>query len=96
MVLENRLRQNTCYAVESTEVKYGLMPRGTYTHQVPPDGKAPKPAGPEVSMSQYQAIMAVYQAQNAVQIAESKDAAQYAPGVWPRRSNNIKRLGIYR
>jgi flagellar motor protein MotB len=81
VVMENQLRSDTSYAVESIEVKYGLMPRGTYTYQVPPGGKAPEPAGPAVSMNQYQAIMAVYQAQNAVQIAESKSAAQYAPDV---------------
>jgi flagellar motor protein MotB len=84
VVMENQLRSDTSYSIESIEVKYGLMPRGTYTYQVPPDGKAPEPAGPAVSMNQYQAIMAVYQAQNAVQIAESKSAAQYAPDIFAK------------
>jgi outer membrane protein OmpA-like peptidoglycan-associated protein len=84
VVMENRLRSDTSYSVESIEVKYGLMPRGTYTYQVPPNGKAPEPAGPLVSMNQYQAITAVYQARNAVQIAESKGAAEYAPDVFAK------------
>lgn len=79
VVLENEVRPDTIGKVEQVSAKYELMPRGQYTFEVP-SGVHPADAGtPRVSMDQYEALLQLYQAQNAVQIAQSLGAAQYAP-----------------
>jgi outer membrane protein OmpA-like peptidoglycan-associated protein len=80
VVLENHVRTDTAGQVRQIQPKAELMPRGQYTFQVPseppPNGaKPPK----KVSMDQYEAILQVYQAQNAIAIARAADAERYAP-----------------
>jgi hypothetical protein len=79
VVLENEVRPDTIGKVEQVSAKYELMPRGQYTFDVPPSGvRSVDPGTPRVSMDQYEALLELYQAQNAVQLAESLGAAQYA------------------
>jgi predicted P-loop ATPase len=80
VVLENEIRPDTIGRVEQVAAKYELMPRGQYTFDVPSSDIRSQDAGaPRVSMDQYEALLELYQAQNAVQIARSLGAAQYAP-----------------
>jgi outer membrane protein OmpA-like peptidoglycan-associated protein len=80
VVLENEIRPDTIGKVEQVTAKYELMPRGQYTFDVPSSDNRSQDAGaPRVSMDQYEALLELYQAQNAVQIARSLGAAQYAP-----------------
>lgn len=79
VVLENEVRPETIGSVEQVSVKYDLMPRGHYTYNVQP--AEVRPAGdnaPKVSMDEYEMLTALYQAQNAVQIAHSLGADNYA------------------
>lgn len=81
VVMENIIRPDTVGRVENIEAKADLLPRGQYTLNVKPQdlpsaGMKPAPAG--VSMPQYEALLELYQARNAVQIARADGAQQYA------------------
>ncbi len=79
VVMENQVRPDTIGSVEPVQVRYELMPRHGYTYEKPVDAHAAE--GPEVSMSEYETLLEIYQAQNAVQIAQASGAGQYAPDV---------------
>ncbi|MCU1235552.1 MAG: OmpA/MotB domain protein [Candidatus Solibacter sp.] len=76
VILENEVRPDTVGRVQPITAKYELMPRGHYTWNV---GQNPEPNTPKVSMREYEAITQVYQAQNAIGIARTANAAQLAP-----------------
>ena len=80
VVMESQVRPDTVGQVENVEAKYELLPRGQYTlHVKPKDLPSASMKQPEgVSMNDYEAILELYQARNAVQIARADGAAQYA------------------
>ncbi len=80
VVLENALRPDTIGKVEEVEAKYELLPRGhganasrTVEIEEPPANSAK-----EIPLDQYDAVLALYQAQNALQIARAQGADRYA------------------
>src|SRR5579884_3497022 len=81
VVLENHVRPDTAGQVRQIQPKAELMPRGQYTYQVPAEPAPAAGAKPpkKVSMDQYEAILQVYQAQNAISIARAANAERYAP-----------------
>jgi outer membrane protein OmpA-like peptidoglycan-associated protein len=92
VVLENKVRPGTLGSTEPIQAHYEFMPRGTYHYTVP---TAPPAEGPRVSMAEYEGILEVYQAQNAVQIAESQGAGKYASDVMDkarRQYENARQL----
>jgi flagellar motor protein MotB len=89
VVMENQLRPDTIGKSEPIEAKYELLPRGHYTYTMPDQGQ-PEPGGPKVSMERYEATLEVYQAQNAVQIAQSLGADKYAPEVYSKASDLLR------
>ncbi len=78
VVMENALRPETIGEVQQVNATYELLPRKEYTYSIPPAGRV-LAAGPEVSMQEYEAVTATYQAQNAIQIARAAGADRYAP-----------------
>ena len=74
VVLENQVRPDTIGKIEQVDAKYELLPRGQYTWK----GPGAQPATPKVSMGEYEALSELYQAQNAVSIAEAAGAGKYA------------------
>ena len=78
VVMENEVRPDTIGHIELVQAKYELMPRGEYTYMKPVDLKRVNEDGPKLSMDEYEKLLEVYQAQNAVQIARSAGADQYA------------------
>ncbi len=78
VVMENQIRPDTSARTEPIQAKYELLPRGHYTYQVPENMRAAEGNGPMLSMDEYQQVVEVYQAQNAVQIAQSAGADRYA------------------
>jgi flagellar motor protein MotB len=78
VVLENAVRPDTVGNIEEVQANYTLLPRGQYTWNVPSD-LASAASGPKVSMPQYEMLTELYQAQNAVGIARTANAEQYAP-----------------
>jgi flagellar motor protein MotB len=79
IVLENRVRPDTAGKIEQVQTKYELMPRGHYTWQEPDQFSAAVAAMPKVSRDRYEAILELYEAQNAIGIARAANAEQYAP-----------------
>jgi outer membrane protein OmpA-like peptidoglycan-associated protein len=79
VVLENRVRPDTAGKVEQVKARYELMPRGQYTWTGPEEPGAAAANAPKVSMDRYEAILEIYEAQNALGIARAAQAEQYAP-----------------
>jgi len=80
VVVENVVRPDTIGAREEVTAKYELMPRGHYTMNVQASQlRSMEGYGEKVSYDRYEAVLELYQAENAVQIARSLGADQYAP-----------------
>src|SRR5579863_6326906 len=84
VVLENKIRPDTIGKIEPIEVKYELMPRGQYTWQEPVNLQSAVANAPKVSMDRYEALLELYQAQNAIGIARVARADQYAPNTFAK------------
>jgi flagellar motor protein MotB len=83
VVLENQVRPDTAGKVEEIDARYELMPRGQYTLDISAKPQTPS-SGPKVSMNQYEALMQIYEAQNALGIAQAARADHYAPETYAR------------
>jgi hypothetical protein len=80
VVMENVLRPDTIGASEPVSAKYELLPRAeTYTVNLQPAAAAAG-NGPMVSQREYEAVLAIYQARNAIQIAKSEGLDARAQG----------------
>ena len=84
VVMENVVRPDTIGRIEPILAKYALLPRGHYTFTKP---QGPQPEGPKVSMSRYESLLEIYQAQNAIQIARAQGADKYAADTLARADN---------
>jgi hypothetical protein len=78
VVMENMVRPDTTGKVEEVAARYELMPRGHYTYVQPPATPNPAANRATLSMDQYEALLALYQALNAIQIARAAGADQNA------------------
>lgn len=76
VVMENVVRPDTVGKVQEVDATYELLPRDKSFVYEP--GKT-IPEGPAVSMNQYEATLAIYQAQNAIQHAQTAGADKFAP-----------------
>lgn len=81
VVLENAVRPDTVGKIEQVEARYELMPRGHYAYQI---SEAVANNAPKVSMRKYEELLEVYQAQNAVGVAQSANAAELAPNTFAK------------
>jgi flagellar motor protein MotB len=79
VVMENEVRSDTTGIIEQVNARYELLPRGHYSWEVPADLKAAEANGPKVSTREYEELIEIYQAQNAVGVARTAGAAHYAP-----------------
>ncbi|PWU01835.1 MAG: flagellar motor protein MotB [Terriglobia bacterium] len=79
VVLENQVRPETLGRTQPILAKYELMPRGHYVWNVQEGFERAVATAPKVSMDRYEALLEVYQAQNAIGIARAGNAEQYAP-----------------
>ncbi len=86
VVMENVLRADTVGRVEDIEAKYDLLPRGQYTLNIKPQDlpSARMKIDSGVSMPEYEAVLELYQARNAVQLAKADGADQYAADTFNR------------
>lgn len=77
VVMENEARPDTTGSIEPVVAKDELLPRQPFVYdegvQVPPE--------PKVSEDEYKAMLALYEAQNSIQLAKAAGAAQFAPDV---------------
>jgi len=81
VVLENAVRLDTVGKIEQVEARYELLPRGHYAWQVP---ESVVKNAPKVSMRKYEELSEIYQAQNALGIAQAAEAAQLAPNTFAK------------
>jgi len=81
VVMENKVRPDTIGKIQVVEAKYELLPRGQFTLD---EQAVAAPPTKKVRMNEYEAITAVYQAQNAVQIAQSQGAERLAHEVFSK------------
>jgi outer membrane protein OmpA-like peptidoglycan-associated protein len=80
VVAENIVRPDTIGAREEVMARYELLPRGQYTMTVEPAHLRYLDRDAEsLPYDRYEAVLELYQAENAVQIARSMDADRYAP-----------------
>lgn len=76
VVMENVVRPDTVGKIEELNAKFELLPRKQFTYDTA--ATAAVPDTPKVSVNQYEALLALYQAQNALQIAKAAEADRYA------------------
>lgn len=88
VVMENEVRPDTVGSVEPVQVRYELMPRHGYTYDK--SAALNVAEGPAVSMGEYETLLELYQAQNAVQIAEASGAGQYAADVLGKAQTQLQ------
>jgi hypothetical protein len=89
VVMENMVRPDTAGKVEPVSAKYEFMPRGepvTLNVSSPPA----QPNGEKLSMERYNALLATYQAVNAVQLARAAGATEYAPDTLSKAEESLK------
>jgi outer membrane protein OmpA-like peptidoglycan-associated protein len=79
VVAENVVRPDTIGAREMVNAKYELLPRGQYTLNLQAAQLRSMEGGEKLSYDRYEAVLELYQAENAVQIARSLGADRYAP-----------------
>ncbi len=77
VVLENQIGSGTVGKVEAVNASYELLPRKEFTYDA--DAASSAQSGQMLPRDQYDAVVALYQAQNAIQIAEAQHAEKYAP-----------------
>ncbi len=82
VVLENQVRSDTEGKIETIRAKYELLPRGHYTWRIPADLRTAVAQAPKVSMGEYEALLELYQAENAVGIAAAANTERYAPNTF--------------
>ncbi len=76
VVMENVITRDTIGKVQEVNATYELLPRKPYTFNA---GSGPAASGaPLVSQGQYESTLALYQALNAIQIAQAQGADRYA------------------
>jgi hypothetical protein len=76
VVMENVVRPDTVGKVQEVEAKYELLPRKQYVYDTV--ARSAVPSTPRVSMDEYEAMLALYEAQSALQIAKAAGAGEYA------------------
>ncbi len=78
VVLENVVIPETIGKVQEVNATYELLPRQPYIYNTAA-GEQPLAGGRQVGAQEYEATTALYQALNAIQIAQSQNADRYAP-----------------
>ena len=91
VVLESAVRPDTVGSVQEVEAKYELLPRGQYTMNIKPQelASAGMKTSPGVSMTEYEAVLELYQARNAVQIAKADGASEAAPDTFNKAQDAL-------
>jgi outer membrane protein OmpA-like peptidoglycan-associated protein len=104
VVAENLVRPDTIGAREEVTAKYELLPRGQYTLTIEPSRLRSINAESEaLPYDRYEALLELYQAENALQIARSLGADQYAPDsynkaaalLWQAQDMNARRVDTH-
>ncbi len=79
VVAENQVLPQTVGKVEEVDARYDLLPLKPYHYDIQAGDTRLKAQGAKVSMDQYEALQALYQGLNAIQMASAAGADQAAP-----------------
>ncbi len=92
VVLENVIRPDTVGKVENVEAKAELLPRKQYTLNIKPQDLPSARMKREnlASLPQYEAVLELYQARNAVQIARADGADTAAADIYARARQYLR------
>ncbi|MEX2301542.1 MAG: hypothetical protein WD733_11430 [Bryobacterales bacterium] len=86
VVMENAVRKDTVGQVEMVDANYELLKRGEYSYDTAAAAQADSGKREKLPMHRYEALLAIYQAQNAVQIAQSLGAERLATESYAKAS----------
>lgn len=79
VVIENSIRPDTVGRIEPVVAKYELLPRGQYTLTMNPASlRSVEASEQKLPYDRYEAVLELYQAQNAIQIARAVGADRFA------------------
>ncbi|HYM09083.1 MAG TPA: OmpA family protein [Bryobacterales bacterium] len=93
VVMENVLRGDTVGKVEEIDAKAEFLNRGQpFTLNLEPEAR---PSGKKLSLDRYEAVLEIYQAQNAVQIARSEGADRYASDTLAKAEQLLQQAQSY-
>lgn len=90
VAMENIIRNDTLGKWETVDAHFELLPRGTYTYRVPESQLKPLDLN-----SSKKSPLEVYEAQNAVQIAEYAKADQYAGDIFQNAQSQWQQAEDY-
>ncbi|MBV9762286.1 MAG: DUF4398 and OmpA-like domain-containing protein [Acidobacteriaceae bacterium] len=90
VVMENVVRNDTLGKIETVDAKYELLPRGQYTYHVPETKLRPVDLN-----SSKKSPLELYEAQNAVDIAQYARADQYASDVYQNATSLLNQAEEY-
>jgi hypothetical protein len=82
VVMENAVRPDTSGAVEEVDAKYELLPRTPFLYEI--HAQKDVLEGRKLSKDEYEATLALYEAQNAIQLAKAAGAERYASDIFQR------------
>jgi hypothetical protein len=91
VVMENIVRNDTLGKIGAIDAKYELLPRGQYEYRVPENQLKPVDLNADKKSP-----LAVYEAVNAVQIAQYAKSDQYAADIYTDAAKLLKQAQDYR
>jgi len=90
VLMENAVRSDTVGKVQTVDAKYELLKRGSYTFDVAAAKKSGERTGRKVSQREYETIVELYQARNAVQLAKADGADVHAADTFTRAQDQLR------
>ena len=90
VLMENVMRPDTVGRVHTVDVKYELLKRGAYTFDIAAVKSRENRNARKVSQREYEALVELYQARNAVQLAQADGAAVYAAEAFARAQGQLR------
>jgi hypothetical protein len=90
VLMENVIRPDTVGRVHTVDVKYELLKRGSYTFDVAAAKSSENAKAKKVSQREYEVLVELYQARNAVQLAKADGADVYAAESFARAEGQLR------
>lgn len=90
VLMENVLQPDTVGRVHTVDVKYELLKRGSYTFDIAAAKSRENSKSRKVSQREYEVIVGLYQARNAVQLAKADGADIHAADAFNRAQGQLR------
>jgi hypothetical protein len=90
VVMENVIVPGeTTGRIQTVDARYELLRRGEVTLDLSAARRADSANRPQVSMKEYESLLALYQAKNAIQLAAAAGASDHAPGILAKAQTRL-------